>query len=72
MNVKIGLPAWEVRRSHIYFNKKKVMYGAVTVSKGKNGIYLAFVGTINDASSQFFGTCKKIEGNLNIPTAALQ
>lgn len=48
------------------------MYGAVTVSKGKNGIYLAFVGTINDASSQFFGTCKKIEGNLNIPTAALQ
>lgn len=48
MNVKIGCAAWEVKKAHPYFNDRKIMYGGLTVSKGSNGTYLSFVGSINN------------------------
>jgi hypothetical protein len=45
MNAKLGLPLWEI--SNQPFGKSKVMYGAISMSKGANGFTLAFVGTID-------------------------
>lgn len=45
MNAKLGLPLWEVTNQP--FGKSKVMYGAISMSKGANGFTLAFVGTID-------------------------
>jgi hypothetical protein len=51
-----------VAKKHSYFDKKKIMYGAFSVSKGKKGYSLAFVGTINAQCSKVFNTCQ-----INIP-----
>lgn len=34
------------------------MYGALSISKGKKGNTLAFVGTINNQCSKVFSDCK--------------
>ena len=58
MNVKIGLPIWKVIKKATYFKDKRVMYGAFSLSKGKNGFTLGFVGTTNDSSSDIFSESK--------------
>ncbi len=63
MNVKIGLAPWQIQKSHSYFENKNVMYGAVATSKGKNGNFLSFVGSINNSCTNFYGNCKKISIN---------
>lgn len=47
MNIKVGKVPWEVEKAHPYFKDKKIMYGAVSISKGSKGNTLAFVGTLN-------------------------
>jgi hypothetical protein len=47
MNQKMGGTAWEVQKKSEYIQKKKMMYGAFSISKGKRGFTLAFVGTLN-------------------------
>lgn len=46
MNQKIGGQAWEINRSG-FFAKRRGMYGAFSISKGKKGFTLAFVGSLN-------------------------
>ena len=58
MNVKVGATPWEIKKRHPYFKGKNVMYGALSISKGKNGYTLAFVGTINDDSTKVFSDVK--------------
>lgn len=48
MNIKAGSVPWEVQKKHEYFKGRKLMYGALSISKGKKGYTLAFVGTINN------------------------
>ena len=47
INTKAGGVPWEVSKAHPYFKDKNMMYGALSLSKGKKGFTLAFVGTIN-------------------------
>lgn len=58
MTTKIGGTPWEVTKSHPYFSKKNVMYGAVSLSKGKKGFTLAFVGTCSPDSTKVYSECK--------------
>ena len=60
MNVKIGLAAWQVERQHQYFKGKLLCYCGITLSKGTKGLYLTFVGSINNQSTYYYGTCKKL------------
>ncbi len=60
MNVKRGMPVWQVSRQHVYFKNKNMMYCGITTSKGKNGTYLSFVGTVSDDCTQFYSDCFKI------------
>ncbi len=57
MNIKVGGALWEVVKKHSYFDKKKIMYGAFSISKGKKGFSLAFVGTINNQCTKVFNSC---------------
>lgn len=68
MNVKVGAAPWEVQKRHDYFKKKNMMYGALSISKGKKGNTLAFVGTINDECTKVISDCKiGIKDKENIP-----
>ena len=57
MNQKIGGVAWEVIQDE-YFEKRKVMYGAFSLSKGKKGFTLAFVGSLNSKNTKVFSQCR--------------
>ena len=46
MNQKVGGQAWEISRNGL-FAIKKGMYGSFSISKGKKGFTLAFVGSLN-------------------------
>jgi hypothetical protein len=48
MNIKVGAVPWQVEKRHEYFKNRNIMYGALSISKGKKGNTLAFVGTINN------------------------
>lgn len=58
MNVKVGAVPWEVKKRHEYFKGKNVMYGALSISKGKKGNTLAFVGTINSDCTKVYSECQ--------------
>lgn len=58
MNAKVGKPLWEVQKSHPYFKDKKVMYGSLSVSGGKKGYTVAFVGTTNSSGTTIYSDCK--------------
>jgi aubergine-like protein len=69
MNQKIGGVAWETNRSD-YFNKRSCMHGAFSISRGKRGFTLAFVGTSNNANTKIYNQCKVGYPNKeNIPAA---
>lgn len=61
MNVKAGCAAWKVKKNHPYFENRNLLYAAITVSKGKNGTYLSFAGSINNDCTDFYATCKKVK-----------
>jgi hypothetical protein len=48
MNIKVGAVPWQVEKRHEYFKNRNIMYGALSISKGRKGNTLAFVGTINN------------------------
>jgi len=58
INQKIGGITWEVLRKSQYLDKKKMMYGAFSISKGKKGFTLAFVGTLNSENTKVYSFCK--------------
>jgi hypothetical protein len=59
MNQKIGGVAWEIiPQEGAYTSKKKTMYGAIAISKGKKGFTLAFTGTIDNSFTRVFTYCK--------------
>jgi len=58
MNAKLGQPIWKMVRKGNYLKEKRVMYGAISLSKGKGGFTLGFVGTTNDSSSEVFSETK--------------
>lgn len=58
MNIKVGAVPWKVQKRSEYFNKKNVMYGALSISKGSKGYTLAFVGTINSDCTRVFSDYK--------------
>lgn len=73
MNIKAGSVPWEVQKRHEYFKGRKLMYGALSISKGKKGYTLAFVGTINNQCSRVYSECKTgIKDKENIPLDVLQ
>lgn len=74
MNVKVGATPWSVQTKNKYFRKKKVMYGAISLSKGAKGGYtLAFVGTINNDFTKVFSDCKlNIQARESIPVENLE
>lgn len=58
MATKVGGTPWEVSKGHKYFEKKHIMYGALSLSKGKKGFTLAFVGTSSNDSTKVYSECK--------------
>lgn len=58
MNVKIGFPIWEVPKESKYLQKKNMMYGGISISKGKGGYSVAFVGTTNNECTKVYSACK--------------
>jgi aubergine-like protein len=59
MNQKVGGTAWEIiPQEGAYTSKKKTMYGAIAISKGKKGFTLAFAGTIDTNFTRVFTFCK--------------
>ena len=58
MNIKMGSTPWSVEKQHDYFKKKNIMYGALSLSKGKKGFTLAFVGTISNDCTKIFSDVK--------------
>lgn len=60
MNTKVGCVPWIVNPTNPYFKNINVMHCGIATSKGKNGNYLSFVGTIKNNSSSYFSTCKKL------------
>ena len=58
MCTKVGGTPWEVTKSHPYYNKKQLMYGALSLSKGKKGFTLAFVGTCSNDCTKVYSECK--------------
>lgn len=71
MNQKIGGTAWEIIQSEkAYTVKKKTMYGAIAISKGKKGFTLAFVGSLDQNFTKVFTFCKTgFKSKENIPQA---
>ena len=57
MSTKVGGTPWEVTKSHPYLNKP-IMYGALSLSKGKKGYTLAFVGTCSADCTKVYSECK--------------
>ena len=45
INSKMGFPVWITNNFNSYWNKHSLILGGITMSKGKAGSYLAFVGT---------------------------
>ena len=73
MNIKMGATPWAVEKSHPYFKNRNVMYGALSMSRGKNGFTLAFVGTIaNDCTKVFSDVKLGIERKEEIPSVMLE
>lgn len=73
MNVKMGCTPWIVSKSHEYFKSRNVMYGAVCLSKGKNGYTLAFVGTISNDCTQIYSDVRvNIARKEEIPVNTLE
>ena len=59
MNQKAGGVAWKVlQQEQAYTIKKKTMYGAFAISKGKNGFTLAFNGTTDNSFTRGFSYAK--------------
>lgn len=73
INQKIGGCAWEVVKKHSYFDKRRIMYGGISISKGKQGFTLAFVGTINNECTKVYSYCKYgIKKKEEIPKAIFE
>ena len=73
MNIKVGAVPWEVQKKHPYFQNKALMYGALSISKGKKGNTLAFVGTTNSECTKVYSECKVgIKDKENIPVEILE
>ena len=58
MHAKVGKTPWLVMKGHEYFNKRRIMYGALSISKNKQGYTLAFVGSINDDCTLVYSDVK--------------
>lgn len=59
MNQKAGGAAWEIiQAENAYTAKKRTMYGAFAISKGKKGFTLAFTGTIDNTFTKVFNYAK--------------
>ncbi len=72
MNIKVGAAPWEVSKGHKYFKGRNIMYGAISLSKGKGGHTLAFVGTINNECTKVYSDIKmQIKKKEEIPVALL-
>jgi hypothetical protein len=69
MNVKSGHPLWIVPNYHSVWKGKTVAVAGLANSKGKGGITLGFVGTVNPELNLSFSDCKLIKGKEGISTA---
>lgn len=58
MNVKAGSTPWTVNLNHKAFKSRNIMYGAISISKGKKGYTLSFVGTISKDFSELYSNYK--------------
>ena len=58
MNMKAGGIIWEVLKEAKDLKDSKMMYGAFSISKGKRGFTLAFVGTLNSNNTKVFSYAK--------------
>lgn len=56
MNRKVGGVGWEVNRTE-YFNKRTSMHGAFSISRGRKGFTLAFVGSLNNSFTKVYNQC---------------
>ena len=72
MNIKCGATPWSVEKSHEYFKKRNIMYGALSLSKGKKGFTLGFVGTISNDCTKIYSDVKiGIQNKEEIPPSML-
>lgn len=61
MNAKLGMALWEVPNSNKCFSHLKpggIMYGGISISKGKKGYTLGFVGTIDKNLTKVYSYAK--------------
>lgn len=54
MNIKIGKVLWEVPVRNANLQKKKIICGAIAISKINKQYYLGFVGTTNDKLTKVY------------------
>lgn len=62
MNVKCGHALWTVKNKHPVWKDHSLAVSGIASSKGKGGISLGFVGTINEDLNKCFSEQKKIKG----------
>lgn len=58
MNVKAGSTPWVVSLSHKSLKNRSIMYGAISISKGRRGYTLSFVGTISKDFAELYSNFK--------------
>jgi hypothetical protein len=61
MNSKIGHPLWSVPNYHPFWREKgsRVATAGIASSKGKQGTFIAFVGTTNPDLTHIVSDCKE-------------
>ena len=55
MVMKAGGAIWKVIKTGTDMDKLRTMYGSFSISKGKRGFTLAFVGSLNSDYTRVFG-----------------
>ena len=55
MNAKLGKALWVVPPKHPFWKDKTIVIGGLSISKGKNGHTLAFVGTYSRDFTKTYG-----------------
>ena len=58
MVMKAGGAIWKVIKTGTDMDKLRTMYGSFSISKGKSGFTLAFVGSLNSDYTKVFSYCK--------------
>jgi hypothetical protein len=58
MNAKLGKALWAIIPKHPFWKDKSIVYGGLSLSRGKKGHTLAFVGTYSRDLTKVYSNSK--------------